>query len=256
MPVLEIRNLSKKFGGLEAVKNVSMNIELGKVTGVIGPNGAGKTTLFNLVTGFLRPDSGYVILDGRNITGIMPHEVVLYGMTRTFQLVRVFPRMTVLENIMLGFNDLPGDSLFSAIFSTKKMKQEYKNRKEQTREILKYIGLIEYENNIANDLSYGQQKLVEIGRALAADPKVLLLDEPMAGLNVVMIEKMLALIEDIKNRNKAVVLIEHNMDVINSISDVVFVLNFGQLIASGSPVEVMKCPEVVESYLGIDNTKR
>ena len=251
MEILCTKNISKSFGGLAAVKDVSIDIYGGKVNALIGPNGAGKTTLFNLLTGFLEPDSGKVLFDGKDITKTPAYKIVCMGMTRTFQLVRVFPKLTLLDNILLGYNKMEGDTLFSALLGTRNMKRIYKQKKEEAREILSYIGLEEYIDSPARDLSYGQQKLVEIGRALASKPKVLLLDEPFAGLNVVMIEKMINLIMDIKKQGKTVVIIEHNIGVVTKISDWINVLNFGQLIASDVPGIVIKDEEVIDSYLGV-----
>jgi ABC-type branched-subunit amino acid transport system ATPase component len=248
--ILEIRNVSKSFGGLQAVRDVSLNIESGKITSLIGPNGAGKTTLFNLVTGFLKMDTGSVILDGKDITRLPAHRIVRKGLTRTFQMVRVYPRMTVTDNILMGFYGLAGDSLWSALAGTKKMYAAYYQKKELALAMVEYIGLSRYKDTLANDLSYGQQKLVELGRALVSQPKVLLLDEPLAGLNVVMIERMIQLIKDLKKQGKTVVIIEHNMEIVMGISDFIHVLNFGQLIASGNAEEILKHEKVIDSYLG------
>jgi len=248
--ILEVCNLSKNFGGLQAVKDVSLDIEPAKITSLIGPNGAGKTTLFNLITGFLKMDSGTVILDGLDITKLPAHQIVRKGLTRTFQLVRVFPRMTVTDNIMMGFYGLAGDSLWSAIAGTKKMYTAYYKKKELALAMVEYIGLVQYKDTLANDLSYGQQKLVELGRALVSQPKVLLLDEPLAGLNVVMIDRMIHLINDLKEQGKTVVIIEHNMEIVMGISDFIHVLNFGQLIASGNSKEILSHEKVIDSYLG------
>ncbi|MBQ3425162.1 MAG: ABC transporter ATP-binding protein [Clostridia bacterium] len=248
--ILEIRNLSKSFGGLKAVNDVSLDIEEGKITSVIGPNGAGKTTVFNLVTGFLTPDAGTVRLAGKDITRLPAHRIAAEGLTRTFQLVRVFPRMTLTENIMMGYNDLEGDTLWSALASTKKMHRQYREKRDQAVEMVKYIGLEKYKDSPANDLSYGQQKLVEIGRALISRPKLILLDEPLAGLNVVMIKKMIDLINDMKRQGNTVVLIEHNMEIVMSISDIVHVLSAGGLLTSGVPEEILRHEKVIESYLG------
>lgn len=250
MAILEVRNLSKNFGGLQAVRDVSLGIEPGKITSIIGPNGAGKTTLFNLITGFLGMDGGTVILDGKDITKLPAHRIVRNGLTRTFQMVRVFPRMTVTDNIMMGFYGIAGDSLWSAIIGTKKMYAEYYKKKEAALAMVEYIGLSQYKDTLANDLSYGQQKLVELGRALISQPRVLLLDEPLAGLNVVMIDRMIHLIDDLKKLGKTVVIIEHNMEIVMGISDLIHVLNFGELIASGNSKEILSHEKVIDSYLG------
>ncbi len=250
MTILQVRNLSKNFGGLQAVWDVTLGIESGKITSIIGPNGAGKTTLFNLVTGFIPADSGAVILDGEEITQLPAYRIVRRGLTRTFQMVRIFPRMTVTDNILMGFSGLAGDSLWSAIAATKKMYAAYYEKKKLALAMVEYIGLAQYQDTLANDLSYGQQKLVELGRALISQPKVLLLDEPLAGLNVVMIERMIRLIDDLKKQGKTVVIIEHNMEIVMGISDYIHVMNFGELIASGNSQEILSHEKVIDSYLG------
>lgn len=251
MTILKAVNVSKSFGGLQAVKNVSLNIESGKITAVIGPNGAGKTTLFNLLTGFLSVDSGKIFLNEKDITFTPAHKIACMGMTRTFQLVRVFPQLTLLDNIMMGYNNMVGDTLFSAILGTRKMKKLYQQKKEEAKIILDYIGLDKYDGSPAKALSYGQQKLVEMGRALASKPKVLLLDEPFAGLNIVMIKRMVDLIMNIKKQGKTVVIIEHNIGVVTEISDWINVLNFGELIATGAPENIVNNEAVIDSYLGV-----
>jgi ABC-type branched-subunit amino acid transport system ATPase component len=249
--ILELHNLNKHFGGLQAVKNASCDFPAGKITTVIGPNGAGKTTFFNLVTGFLKPDSGRVFLNGADITGLLPHKIVKAGMVRTFQMVRVFPRLSLLDNLLLGDREVKGNTLFQALFPLKEDRRQFKQRQETALQSLEYIGLAQYAASMANDLSYGQKKLVEIVRALALKPKVLLIDEPLSGLNMIMIEKMLSLIGKIKNEGKTVILIEHNTDVVRRISDKIVVFNFGEVIASGDPEEVFENARVIDSYLGI-----
>lgn len=251
MAILEIQGLCKSFSGIQVNKDITFDVPKGKISSVIGPNGAGKTTLFNLITGFLRPDSGKVILDGTDITGLEPHKIVKAGLSRTFQLVRVFPRMTLLDNVLRGYQELPGDSLVSALLQTRTTRKHYYEKRDEARAMLEYVGLSQFENSMANDLSYGQQKLVEIARALAANPKILLLDEPLSGLNVVMIDKMLQLINDIKRDGRTVIIIEHNTEIVEAISDQITVLNFGEVIATGDPKTVMNDPVVINSYLGI-----
>ncbi len=251
MALLEISNLYKSYFGVKVNDDVTFDIREGSVSSVIGPNGAGKTTLFNLITGYVKADSGSVKLNGQEMIGKKPHEIVKLGISRTFQLVRVFPRMSVLENILRGYQDLAGDSLSSAIFQTAATRRHFSQKKDEARKMLDYVGLLQYENSMANDLSYGQQKLIEIARALAANPKVLMLDEPLSGLNVIMIDKMLKLIDDIKQCGRTVVIVAHNTEIVKSISDQVTVLNFGKVIASGDPEAVYSNPVVVDSYLGI-----
>lgn len=251
MVILKTINISKSFGGLKAVNNVSLDIYSGKITAVIGPNGAGKTTLFNLLTGFLEADSGKIFFCEKDVTKTPAYRIARMGMTRTFQRVRILPKLTLLENIMIGYNDVEGNTLFSAVMGTKNMIKLYRQKKEEAKEILNYIGLEKYTNSLAKELSYGQQKLLEIGRVLASKPNVLLLDEPFSGLNVIMIEKMVDLIMDIKKQGKTILIIEHNIGVVTEISDWINVLNFGELIASDVPDNVIKNEAVIDSYLGI-----
>jgi ABC-type branched-subunit amino acid transport system ATPase component len=251
LAILELDALNKSFGGLNAVKNVTCDFPGGKITSVVGPNGAGKTTLFNLVTGFLKLDSGKVILEGKNITGLPSYRIVQSGMARTFQLVRVFSRLSLVDNVLLGDLNLGGNTIPQALLSLKKNRMQFKRSREEALAMLEYIGLARYANAMANDLSYGQQKLVEIARALMLKPKVLLVDEPFAGLSIVMIEKMLKLIDNIKNEGKTVILIEHNTEIVRKISEKIIVLNFGEVIASGPPDEAFDNKNVIDAYLGI-----
>jgi branched-chain amino acid transport system ATP-binding protein len=251
MSILRVKALNKCFGGSCVINNVSCEFPAGKITSVIGPNGAGKTTLFNIITGFLKPDSGNIFLEDSDITGMAPYKIVALGMTRTFQLVRVFPRLSILDNVLMGSLDLPGNTILSSIFVTPNDRRCYTEKREAARAMIEYVGLSKYENNIANDLSYGQQKLVEIARALMSKPKVLLVDEPLAGINMVMIDKMLKLIDDIKRDGKTVIIIEHNTDIVKQISDQITVLNFGSVIASDIPDRVINNKIVIDAYLGI-----
>lgn len=251
LSILETKYLTKQFGGLAAVEDLSINIRKAHITSVIGPNGAGKTTLFNLMTGFLRPTSGEIFFKSKNISGLPPYRITQMGMARTFQLIRVFPKLSVLDNIMLGCIGLKGDNLFWAILRTKEVVNEFSQSKELAMQILETIGLPEYTNQYANNLSYGQQKLVEIGRVLASDPQIILLDEPMAGLSMIMIDRMIELVSELKQQGKTVVLVEHNMGVVMDISDEIIVLNFGREITSGSPTQIQNNVEVFDAYLGV-----
>lgn len=251
MAILETRHLTKLFGGLAAVNDVSIEVGEGEIISIIGPNGAGKTTLFNLLTRFLRPNLGEVYYKGKNVTGWPPYRIAREGMVRTFQLIRIFPKLTVLDNILLGCLRVKGDNLLYAILKTKEMVNQFNQTKALGLQILETIGLQEFAGQNANELSYGQQKLVEIGRALASDPRVILLDEPMAGLSMTMINRMIELIFRLKEQQKTVIVVEHNIGVVMDISDKIIVLNFGQKIASGSPKEIQNNEQVIDAYLGI-----
>jgi ABC-type branched-subunit amino acid transport system ATPase component len=250
-PILETEHLTKRFGGLPAVQDLSVKAIKAQITSIIGPNGAGKTTLFNLLTGFMRPDEGDNYMMGKKITGLAPYRITRMGMARTFQLIRVFPKISVLDNILLGCLGLKGDNILYAILKTKKAVSQFSQAKEFAMDILETVGLPDFADQLANDLSYGQQKLVEIGRVLASDPQVLLLDEPMAGLSMTMIDQMIELIFGLKEQGRSIIIVEHNMQVVMDISDRIIVLNFGVEIASGTPKQIQNNPEVVDAYLGI-----
>lgn len=249
--ILETKHLTKRFGGLNAIQDLSIDIQEGEITSIIGPNGAGKTTLFNVLTGFLRPDEGECLFKGRNITGLAPYRITRMGMARTFQLIRVFPKLSAVDNILLGCQGLRGDNIVHAILKTKKSLHQFNRARERAVRILETVGLLQVADHLASEMSYGQQKLLEIGRVLASDPKVLLLDEPMAGLSMTMIDRMIQLIFELKEQGRTIVLVEHNMGVVMDISDSIIVLSFGRQIASGAPGEILKNPEVVDAYLGI-----
>jgi ABC-type branched-subunit amino acid transport system ATPase component len=251
LAIVRTEHLTKQFGGLTAVKDLSIGVVEGGITSIIGPNGAGKTTLFNLLTGFLKPTGGEVFYQGMSITGLPPYRITRLGMARTFQLIRVFPKLSVFDNIMLGCLGMKGDNLFFAILKTKEIVNQFYQTKEKALQILETIGLPEFADQYANNLSYGQQKLVEIGRVLASDPKVILLDEPMAGLSMIMIDRMIELIYRLKKQGKTIVFIEHNLGVVMDISDRIIVLNFGEKIAAGPPKEIQANEDVIDAYLGL-----
>lgn len=250
-PIIETEHLTKRFGGLPAVQDLSIKAIKAQITSIIGPNGAGKTTLFNLLTGFMQPDEGDNYMMGKKITGLAPYRITRMGMARTFQLIRVFPKISVLDNILLGCLGLKGDNILYAILKTKKAMSQFIQAKEFAMDILETVGLPDFADQLANDLSYGQQKLVEIGRVLASKPQVLLLDEPMAGLSMTMIDQMIELIFGLKKQGRSIIIVEHNMQVVMDISDRIIVLNFGTEIASGTPKQIQNNPEVVDAYLGI-----
>jgi branched-chain amino acid transport system ATP-binding protein len=237
LPLLEIIGLTKSFGGVKALQNVSISVERGDVLGLIGPNGAGKTTLFDIVTGLQKPSSGKVLFEGKNILGLRPHEICRIGIARTYQSVRPFLNHTVRENILVGV-------LYGADSSRPL------DRDKRIEEILMLLGLKDRQYQLAKNLPIEQRKMVEVGRALGANPKLLLLDEPMAGLNASEMHEFVSLIKTLKEKGVTVVIVEHVMKAISSACSRVIVLHLGQLIASGSPEEVLSDKRVVDVYLG------
>ena len=249
--MLELQDVTKSFGGLVAVDKVSLTFSKGKITGLIGPNGAGKTTIFNLISGFLKPDSGSIILDGRRIDGLPPWEIANLGIGRLFQDVRAFGKLTVLENVLLAKNPQPGESPLTSLFKRKKVLELEKENLKEARRWLKFVGLWDQRNTLAENLSYGQQKLLTIARLLNGRFEVLLLDEPTAGVHPKMVRSILEVIRRLTEEGKAVIVTEHNMGVIAEISDWVYFLSEGKLVSSGPPQEVLEDPEVRRSYIGI-----
>ena len=242
MPILETKNLIKKFDGVYAVDNLSIVLELGKVTGIIGPNGSGKSTLVNTLTGMLAIDGGMVVVGETKLQKILPYEVPAYGVTRTFQDIRLFEQMTVLDNLLVVLTER---NVFGSLFE-----RHQKFHLNKVEEVLKHVGLWEKRHQLAANLSYGQRKLLEIGRALAMDTKIILLDEPFAGLFPEMVKIVVATIKQLRDQGRAIVLIEHNMDLIRQLSDHVIVMDSGQLLAQGKPEEVLARREVIEAYMG------
>jgi len=238
--VLETRDIWKRFGGIIALRNINIKVFKGELLGIIGPNGSGKTTLFNIITGFLKPDKGRIILSGEDVTGFSPHEMVKRGVVRTFQLVKPFMGMNVLDNIRVALYMRHG--LMSRVSEREII--------GEAREILKMIGLSHREDVSADSLSHGEKKKLEIGRALALKPKILLLDEPTGGLTTAEIDDIIRLIKNIHENGTTVVVVEHNMRVIMNLSERLIALNSGVVIAEGDPKDVVSNPEVVKAYLG------
>lgn len=251
MSMLEIDQISKAFDGVQAVDHATMGFDQGKITALIGPNGAGKTTVFNVINGFLPPDDGAVYYEGENLVGLEPWDIAKKGIGRLFQDIHLFGQMTVEENVQSAFPDQKGESALRSVFSRWSVKEQERELAERTEELLRFVNLEEKANQLAEDLSYGQQKLVAIARLLAADADVLLLDEPTAGVNPGLIDRLLTMIENLAGEGKIVVIIEHNMDVVLDISDWAYFMDDGKVTSFGLPRDVLGDPEVRRAYMGL-----
>ena len=247
--LLEITGLTRYFGGLAAVRNFDMHIKEGELLGLIGPNGAGKTTIFNLITSIYKPTAGKIIFDGRDITGKKPHEIAGLGIGRTFQLNPLFSNFTVLQNVSTSFHLHPKSSLLDIYFNTAKYRRNEAYILEQSKEILKLVGLDKVENELAKNLPHGYQKMLGIARALAVKPRLLILDEPISGMNPSEIDFTLDAIRKMQQQNITILLVEHNMKILDLCERVV-VIDFGQKIAEGLPQEVRENKEVIRAYFG------
>lgn len=248
--ILQIKNLTKVFGGLIAVNDLTMNITSDNIHALIGPNGSGKTTTINMISGVLPCDGGEVLYNGENIIGQATDENARIGLVRTFQNIKLFGSMSVIENIMIGGHSFTSVNMIESVFNLKKRKEEEKKLIEKASEILGFIGMYHLSNENVKNLPYGQQKMLEIGRALMSRPKLLLLDEPAAGLNPTERMELINMLEKIFSQGIKLFLVEHNMDVIMNLCGIITVLNFGKKIAEGTPNEIQANPEVIKAYLG------
>ena len=252
--VLEVNQATMQFGGLIAVNNLSMSIGDGEIVALIGPNGAGKTTAFNMITGVYKPTSGMISLNAQNITGLKPNRIAEKGIARTFQNIRLFSPLTVAENVDLAQHVRLKSNWVAATLRTPRYRREMQAVHERTDELLEYMGLTDLKGELAGSLPYGKQRKLEIARALATQPSLLLLDEPAAGMNPSEADELKELICGIRDRfNIAILLIEHHMDVVMGISDRIYVLNYGTLIASGSAREIQNDENVISAYLGVSD---
>ena len=251
MPLLAANQVTKVFGGLTAVNRVDLEIEKKTIASLIGPNGAGKTTFFNCLTGLYKPEGGELLFDGQPLIGRRPDQITALGIARTYQNIRLFGTMTALENVMVGQHVEMRSTTLGALLRTRATREEESRAVERAHELLEFVGLAGEEDSVARNLAYGDQRLLELARALGSSPKLLLLDEPAAGMNPIETVEMMALVRRLRDElGITILLIEHDMRVVMNVSDQVSVLDYGEKIAEGTPDEVRANPRVVEAYLG------
>lgn len=251
--LLSIQNVGKRFGGLHVLQDVSFEVPAGEIYGLIGPNGAGKTTVFNLVTGLLQPSSGSIRFEGRDLAGVAPHRITRQGIARTFQNIRIFKEMTLLENVMVGMHEHLSYGPLAILLNSRACRDAEKKALERAHELLTWVRLDHKATLLADNLSYGDQRKLEFARALATEPKLLLLDEPVAGMNPAEKTELMEEICNIRDRGYGIFLIEHDMRFVMGLCDRIAVLNFGRIIAEGNPDDIRTNPDVIEAYLGRDD---
>lgn len=250
MALLSLANVSLSFGGLLAVDNVSLQVEQGQILSLIGPNGAGKSTIFNLITGIYRPSQGKILFNNQEITGLKTHKITALGISRTFQNIRLFSALTVWDNVRIGCHSRSRSRLVGALLGGQKVNKEEENITAQSLAILEFMGLAGKKDELACNLPYGEQRRLEIARALASEPGLILLDEPAAGMNPKEKEDLVEVIKKIREKGITILLVEHDMKFVMGLSDLVAVLNYGRTLAQGTPAEVRNNPEVIAAYLG------
>jgi branched-chain amino acid transport system ATP-binding protein len=249
-PLLSGSRINKRFGGVQALFDVNFTIARGEIYGLIGPNGAGKTSLFNVLTGIYAPDGGEFVFDGRSLAGLKPHEVAARGIARTFQNIRLFANLSALENVMIGRHVRTRAGVWGAVSRNGRTRSEERAIEKRAYELVEYVGVAGRANDLARHLAYGDQRRLEIARALATDPKLLALDEPAAGMNATETAALSRLLRDIRSDGTTILLIEHDMKLVMSVCDRVLVLDYGKRIAEGPAAEVQKDPAVIAAYLG------
>ena len=251
--LIEVKNLKKTFGGLTAVDIENLTFSKNELTSIIGPNGAGKTTFFDLISGFQNSDNGDIYLNDKDISNFQPYKIARMGMVRTFQLTKVFDRMTVLENLLFSGSEISNESLFKSIIKSKSQKNYEEHLRDKARDIMDELNILHMEDSYARELSGGQKKLLELARSIIKEPEILLLDEPLAGVNPKLAEDILSLIKKLSNKGITILMVEHNIEAVMKISDRIVVLAEGSLIADGNPNDIRTDTNVIEAYLGKDN---